>query len=177
MVWRTWSIICAGLVLVATAAAQERPSFGGTWKADRALATYTGRGNRPDSDLQIGPVPETLVITQDDKTLTVEQRFSAMPTNSVTYTLDGRSGATHIRVNHPILAAPAAVTSQWKGDRLVSRFTVSVPGEAAPRLYEQAIWLNPEGSLFVQDQRPGSPDVRIVGYRKVAVSPAVARAR
>jgi hypothetical protein len=179
---RTLSLALACVVAAfVTVGAQAPPDFSGTWKhrggvPDARGGGIRGQGNSPGGDsLNLGPVADPLIISQDDKALTVEEVYISTR-NTVTYWFDGRTVTNQIVVAPYPATAPAEFTSRWKGKQLVSVFALSVPGAAAPRRYEQTMSLDTDGTLVVWVQAIGSANARGVVYRKdTAPAPATGR--
>jgi hypothetical protein len=168
----------ATYVAAQSSVAQDQPNLSGTWNRDVSREVQTLMNARVSENLHLGPSPASLIISQDEKTITVQEYYSGSgpapkyavqdPFNLTLYPLDGRTVTNQIQIAEPLTRAPAVLTSQWKDNQLAATFTVSVPGEAAPRRYEQTIALNPDGRLVFQVKASGAPHARIVVFRRLA---------
>jgi hypothetical protein len=159
------------LALISAAVAQRRPDLSGSWKVESYSVT-TGNGNRPISDsLRLGPVPQVLVISQDERTLTIQEHYVLGRRNAIKHPLDGRAVTNLVHTSDVWKTVPAEFKSEWKGDALVSTFTLSVQGEDAPREYEQTISLSPAGELIMNVRRLGTPHARTEAYRRKSQRP------
>jgi hypothetical protein len=100
--------LAAAVVLTAAAGAQQKPDFSGRW-----VITSPPEGAGREQ-----------VVTQDEKSLTVEQAASSGSRKTI-YQLDGveRQQAVPMRGQDIVILSKAA----WDGDRIVISSTTSYP--------------------------------------------------
>jgi hypothetical protein len=108
---RTVALVVAVSCLAPGVSAQSRPDFSGTWAIDYARSKGISPAN----------ADTVIVVTQDAKTLTIEQK--GVP--KIVYHLDG-TPAKNSRITRP---GDVTYTSVWQGDRLVTTVTGGQPGQ------------------------------------------------
>lgn len=109
---RTATLVAATVsCLVAGVSAQRRPDFSGTWAIDLVRSEGTSPAN----------ANTVIVVTQDEKTLTIEQPGSP----KIVYHLDG-TPVKNSRITRP---GDVTYTSVWLGDKLVTTVTGGQPGQ------------------------------------------------
>ena len=161
---------------------QQRPSFSGSWATGilDEPADYTGKANRPDSQLKVGLAYTILTIRQDPKVIEIIEKTEVHDPNTLVYHLDGSEvtnpfrlflGKTEVGPTGGLRAVeeriPARYVTRWNGSELVSAITVDVRGEKEPRHYEETISLGANGILSVRIQRVGTGDSRTLNYKKM----------
>jgi len=135
------------------AAAQEKPTFAGTWKLapDAAPEPF---------------VPPQMVVVQDAKTLTVTAT-SQMGEFKTTYNFDGTEAKNPIEFNGNTLDRVTKLA--WDGAKLVLTVTSNFGGQS---FETKAVWsLAADGSLLVETTRPdfqggGAPVTSKLTYKK-----------
>jgi hypothetical protein len=146
------ALACVALVGAAVAA-QEKPSFVGTWKlpADAAPDMFN---------------PPQLVVAQDGKTMTVTS-VSQMGELKTNYSLDGAEAKSPIEFNGTTF--DRVTKTAWDGGKLLLTVTANFNGQS---FETKAVWsLGADGSLLVETTRPdfqsgGAPVTTRVTYKK-----------
>lgn len=176
-----WLALAAIVIAAAALEGQQRPNFSGTWRLGGVPkpGAITGKGNRPDSQLQVATSVSHLVIRQDAKVVEIVEENTSGGPNTLVYHLDGSAVTNPFRLllgkvtvlSGDRLAAveeriPAVYTTTWKDGQLVSAITIDVRGEKEPRHYEETISLGADGVLSVRIQRVGTGDSRTLYYKK-----------
>lgn len=147
---RTCARIVAMAVLLTTAAsAQQKPNFSGRWVI---VSPAEGAGREQ-------------IVTQDDKTLSVEQ-VSATGGRKMTYPLDG------IERRQAIASRGADITimsrAAWDGDRIVITTNTVYPGM---KTQAKDVWsLDAQGRLVIDSSETGptgpGPGFKIIFIKK-----------
>jgi hypothetical protein len=114
----------------------------------------------------MGPSADTLVISQTNAVVTIEERFGSIR-NTLTYPVDGKTVTNRVGAGRGEGGAPVSFTSRWKDDYLLATFSVEIPGAAARR-YEQKITLDKSDKnlLVIETKELGTTNSRKVVYRK-----------
>jgi len=149
---RTSSLLIAFVLLVTGAAAQEKPSFAGTWKLV---------GDAADPFM----APQ-LTVAQDAKTLTVTAS-TQMGEIKTPYSLDGTETRAPMDFNGT--AFDRVTKAAWNGSKLL----LTVKSEFNGQSFEsKSTWsLNTDGTLLVETTRPdfqggGGPVTSKATYKK-----------
>jgi len=149
---RTSSLFIAVVLLVTGAAAQEKPSFSGTWK-------LAGDASDPFTAPQ-------MTVAQDTKTMTVTAS-TQMGEIKTPYNLDGTETRAPMDFNGTTF--DRVTKAAWNGSKLV----LTVKSEFNGQSFEtKATWsLNADGSLLVETTRPdfqggGTPVTGKATYKK-----------
>jgi len=175
-----WSTVGAVAIAAATLSGQEPPKISGEWKLGGHDPAITGRGNATDGQLSVGTVIRALSISQNAKSITIEEQDAMWGANTIVYHLDGTAVTNTFRMllgktgflsgNRPVDVVEkvpgAEYTSKWKGSQLISAITVEVPGEREARRYEETIALDADGVLSIRIRRVGTGDSRTLYYKK-----------
>ena len=149
---RASSLLIALVLLTSGAAAQEKPSFAGTWKLASEAA-----------DMFIAP---QMVVAQDAKTITVTAT-TQMGEIKTPYNLDGTETRAPMDFNGT--AFDRVTKATWNGSKLV----LTVKSEFNGQTFEsKSVWsLNTDGTLLVEVTRPdfqggGAPVTTKATYKK-----------
>jgi hypothetical protein len=168
---------CLGsLAIVAPATGQARPDFSGTWKLDDDLSSAaggggggTGRGRGSNAQGPgLGPPPVLLVVTQTASTVRFAEQYVTGAKNTTEYGLDGTPQMNRVAAALNVSPPPVvAITSTWKGDRLVSAFSLPpARNSSTPRRFEEMHYLD-RGLLVVETRMLGTERNRTLVYRRV----------
>jgi hypothetical protein len=114
-----FGVMTSVLMFLAVASAQRRPDFSGTWQIDLDRSKGASPANAR---------VDIIVIKQDTKTMTIEQK--GVPT--VVYHLDG-TPVKNIRLGR---GGEATFTSAWDGDKLVTTVKDGQEGQTETRYME-----------------------------------------
>lgn len=149
---RTSALLIAFVLLVTSAAAQEKPSFAGSWK-------LAGDPADPFTAPQI-------TVAQDAKTLTVTAS-TQMGEIKTPYSLDGTETRAPMDFNGTTF--DRVTKAAWNGSKLM----LTVKSEFNGQSFEtKATWsLNADGTLLVETTRPdfqggGAPVTSKATYKK-----------
>jgi hypothetical protein len=130
----------------ASATAQKRPDFSGTWVEDESQRKSPYDKKPGDGRvLAIGGPPPPLTIAQTPERLTIEQTRFEQTTRFV-HDFDGRENTNRTG------AQIHTTRTRWDGSKLVTEgsvFQVTSDGETSWKLKEVR-WLTPKGELAVE---------------------------
>ena len=145
-------IVCVAL-LGATASAQEKPNFVGTWKlADAATADMF--------------TPTQITVAQDTTVLTITTT-GQMGEFKTTYNVDGTEGRSPLDFNGTTIDRTTKMA--WDGNKLVLTSTSEMNGQTAEF---KSVWsLTPDGTLATETTFPdfqggGAPITIKANYKK-----------
>ena len=163
------ALVAAVLVSTASAAAQQRPDFSGTWASAPPVAPpSTARlpgGGATDASFVTGDMGSgwgsPLTITQDASRLTIEYPFFSnydlQPPVKFIYALAGSETRNSVMMGRGIQEQRSTVT--WAGSTLVitTLQTMPSPQDARPMTTEvrQSLFLESSTSLVVETTRIG----------------------
>ena len=121
--------VAMAAALVATAAAQAKPDFAGTWTFDEAKSDPAparagggGGGGGGRGGGRMGGAPPTAMTIKQTPTELSMDRTTAQGTQTVVYKLDGSESTNTLGLG------PAASKAVWDGARLVITTTQTVQG-------------------------------------------------
>ncbi len=149
---RMLSIVLAAVVLAATAAAQGKPTFTGTWKlASEAPDQFT---------------PTQVVVAQDATLLTVTTT-GQMGEFKTTYKLDGTAGPSPLDFQGNTIQRTTKMT--WNDNKLTLTATSDMNGQAFE--IKSVISSGPNGTMVVETTFPdfqggGGPITTKSSYKK-----------
>ena len=137
---RTSLLLAALLLLVTGAAAQDKPSFAGTWKLAGDVA-----------DPFTAP---QMTVTQDSKKMTVTAS-TQLGEVKTPYNLDGNQVKAPLDFNGTTLTR--VTKAAWNGSKLILTVTVNFKGKPSET---RAIWsLNTDGTLVIETTLAGGTPV------------------
>lgn len=151
---RTLSILLAGLILLAAPlAAQEKPSFAGTWKLSDPAT--------PDPF-----TPTVMTVVQDATTLTVATT-SEMGEFKTSYKLDGSEAPSPMAFNGMTIDRMAKLV--WEGSKLLLITTSKMDGQSFE--FKSAWSMTADGALATETTVPdfqggGAPITSKATYKK-----------
>jgi hypothetical protein len=169
-------VILAVLSGLATAQAQQRPSFAGEW----VLADTAGRrpsvSSQGDASFRTGSMGNgwgsPLTITQDPTRLIVEypyfSAYDLQPPIRLIYLLDGHEFRNSVMIGHAASLLRSRAT--WRGDTLVITTAYPVPDRGAERAtseIRQALALESPERLAVETTRAGPSGSAVTVERSV----------
>ncbi|HKC64903.1 MAG TPA: hypothetical protein VKB86_14770 [Pyrinomonadaceae bacterium] len=127
---------------------QSRPDLSGTWKLDKSKGNYVAySGLKPDAEL-------ILVISHNEPEIKVTRKSVWQGQERVqewTYYSDGRG-----EVGHTIIDGKEGESkTKWEGDKLVSRFSISLGGGRTRVSVEvtQELKVSANGKVLTQTER------------------------
>jgi hypothetical protein len=146
------TLLASVMVVVAVAAAQERPDFTGTWK----LA-----GEAPDM-----MTPTSMVVAKDAALLTVTTT-GQMGEFATTYKLDGTAGQSPLDFQGTTINRTTKAT--WTGNTLTLTATSDMNGQAFE--VTSVVSAGPDGTMVVETTFPdfqggGAPTTTKAVYKK-----------
>ena len=163
------STIAIVVALVATAAAQAKPDFSGTWTFDEAKSDPApargggGGGGGGRGGGRMGGAPATaMTIKQTPAQLSMD-RTTAQGSQTVVYKLDGSESTNTIGMG------PATSKAAWDGSRLVITTTQTVQGRGGEITINSKEIYSVQGStLTIETTRstPGGEISRKLIYTK-----------
>lgn len=147
------SILVAMAAFSAVAAAQEKPTFAGTWKLTDPA--------QPEMF-----TPSQLVVAQDATVLTLTAT-SQMGEFKTVYKLDGSAGRSPIEFNGQTI--DRATKATWDGNKLALSTTSEMNGQTIE--FKSVLSLNADGALLVESTYPdfqngGAPITTKATYTK-----------
>ena len=163
------STLAIVVALAATAAAQAKPDFSGTWRFDDAKSDPApargggGGGGGGRGGGRMGGAPATaMTITQTPAQLSMD-RTTAQGSQTVVYKLDGSESTNTIGMG------PATSKAAWDGSRLVITTTQTVQGRGGEITINSKEIYSVQGStLTIETTRstPGGEISRKLVYTK-----------
>jgi len=149
----------------------QRPSFHGAWTLDasRSSATGGGRGavDTPGGGrgggLGLGPSAEVLQIRHTAELMSIEERRG--PESATAIYRFNRSEPIELSAGRNA-GTTAIAFSRWKGNRLVTTFTLPATAVGGATTYEESRWLEPDGTMVVEIRRPGESNLRRSVYHR-----------
>lgn len=149
---RILSLVFATLALAAAAAAQDKPSFVGTWK----LA-----GDAPD---QFTP---TQIVVAQDATVLIVTTTGQMGEFRTTYKLDGTAGASPLDFQGNTIDRTTKMA--WNENKLTLTATSDMNGQAFE--VKSVVSAGPDGAMVVETTFPdfqggGGPITTKATYKK-----------
>ena len=162
--------------IVSFAAAHQavpQPNFAGRWEIDRTGSSSVG-GGRGQVDmagggrgggLGLGVSADALVISQDNRALTMEERRGTERAR-VVYRVDGSRTEVTLAAGRNQGTKTTAV-SRWQDARLVTTITLPASAVGGAVTYEETRWLEKDGTMIVEIRRPGAENFRRTVYRPV----------
>lgn len=149
---RLFSILFAVLTFTATAAAQDKPDFAGTWKLV---------GEAPDQF-----TPTQIVVTKDPAVLTVTVT-GQMGEFKTTYKLDGTAGSSPLDFQGNTIDRTTKMT--WSDNKLTLVADSDMGGQAFE--VKSVVSAGPDGTMVVETTFPdfqggGAPITTKASYKK-----------
>lgn len=157
-------ITIAWLSGLATAPAQQRPSFAGEWVAADSAAQRPSVASQGDASFRTGSMGSgwgsPITITQEPTRLTVDypyfSAYDLQPPIRLVYGLDGSESRNSVMIGHATSLLRSRVS--WQGDTLIIATVYPLPdrsGAAAMAEVRQALTLEQPGRLVVETTRAG----------------------
>jgi hypothetical protein len=165
--------------IASTVSAQTRPDFSGRWTLDvrdssaagggegDKTGVASGGGGRRGGGLGLGAPIGEVIIRQNSRTLTVEERRGTAQIRLV-YQLDGSAVTNQMWIGNITRghATKAEFRSKWDGPQLVTTITTNVPDAAGAVVFKEVRSLDAQGRMVVDIASEGKPGRRTAVYRR-----------
>lgn len=141
------------LIVVASAAAQDKPNFAGTWKLSEPA--------QPEMFMA-----STIVVSQDEKLLTMTTT-NDMGEFKTTYNVDGSAGRSPLDFNGMTIDRQTKMA--WADNKLTLTTTSDANGQIIE--FKSVVSLRPDGAMAVESTFPdfqggGGPITQKAVYKK-----------